>query len=286
MTIAEIKQIITDFFVTDETVIEKYALRSDKTYDEQFSSVSLEDRFFSIVAMCVWSLVKLFDRHRIEVNEIIANLKPHTARWYANKSKDFQFGDTLPPDSDTYDNTDRTPEEIAASRIVSYSAVVERDNKVVIKVAKDKGNDLAELDNIELPAFKEFIARVKDAGVAVEIISAPADQLKLSLDIYYDPLILNAQGQRLDGVSTTPVADGLRAYLRVLPFNGQLVMAFVVDALQQIDGVVIPHIVSAAYKYGDLDWLNISVKYQPYAGYLRIADADLTINYIPQTQLV
>jgi len=237
-----------------------------------------------IISYAAWTLEVLFDLHRSEVSDIIADLKPHTARWYATKAKLFQFGFDLIPDSDQYDNTDKTDDEIAASRIVAYSAVIELERKLLIKVAKEE-DDLGPLDAVEMKAFSEYIARIKDAGVQTEIISMPADNLRLSIDIYYNPLVLDAEGQRLDGTSQTPVADAIRAYLKNLPFNGQLVLAFLTDAMQAVDGVVIPHLNSAEYQYGDLGYRLIDVIYQPEAGYIRIADEDLEINYIPQSQI-
>lgn len=237
-----------------------------------------------IISYAAWTLEVLFDLHSTEVSSIIADMKPHTARWYATKAKLFQFGSDLIPDSDQYDNTDKTDEEIAASRIVAYSAVVELERKLLIKVAKEE-DDLGPLDGVELKAFSEYISRIKDAGVQTEIISEPADNLRLSIDIYYNPLVLDALGQRLDGTNQTPVADAIRAYLKNLPFNGQLVLAFLTDAMQAVDGVVIPHLPLAEYRYGELEYRPIDVIYQPNARYIRIADEDLDINYIPQSQI-
>jgi hypothetical protein len=239
---------------------------------------------FFIIATAVWTLERLFDLHKVEVSGIIATLKPHTARWYAAKAKLFQYGDNLIPDSDLYDNTGKTDEEIQTSRIVAYSAVVEVEKQLLIKTAKIT-DDLQPLSTDELTAFAEYMSRIKDAGVQVTAISEPADNLRLSLDIYYNPLVLNSEGQRLDGAGMTPIADAVRNYLKNLPFNGEFVLAYLIDALQHVEGVVIPHIVSAMYQYGDLDYGMISVKYQPYAGYLRVTDENMTVNYIPQSEI-
>lgn len=284
-TIADIKKSMTDVFISNNTIKQVYGLKDGFTFEDQFSVVSLESVLFECVAFAIWTLETLFDLHKSEVTDYIANMKPHTVRWYATKAKMFQYGFNLLADSDLYDNTDKTDEEIQASKIVAYSAVVESDKQLVIKVAKDTG-DLAPLTVVELAAFKEYIARIKDAGVVTNIISEVADNLSLEIDLYYNPLVLNANGQRLDGSSMTPVADAVRNYLKVLPFNGEFVLAYLTDALQGVDGVVIPHIRTAKYKYGGLSWLDIVVKYTPYSGYLRIADTvDLKINYIPQTEI-
>jgi len=283
-TINEIYNEIGDWFVSFEPVQFMYGLDENKTFAEQFSPVSLEAIIFARVAFAIWTLEMLFDLHKSEVNEIIATMKPHTARWYATKAKLFQYGDNLIQDSDQYDNTGKTDEEIEASKIVAYSAVVEVENKLLIKVAKESG-DLSPLDDNEKQAFVEYLSRIKDAGVQVDIISEVADNLRLSIDIYYNPLVLDGSGQRLDGTNNAPVPDAINTYLKNLPFNGELVIAFLQDALQVVEGVVIPNINGASYQYGDLDYEIISVKYQPYAGYMRVTDENLTINYIPQSQI-
>lgn len=284
-TIAEIKKDITDRFTAHPSIISLYSLDTTKTFEQQFTVVSIESILFYIVAVSIWTLEVLFDTLRVEINSTIDNLKPHTARWYANVAKQFQLGQNLMPDSDRYDNTGLTSEQIAASRIIAHSAVVNVQKRLVIKVAKDEGDDLAPLTTIELNAFKDYMFRVKDAGVQTEIISKEADKLTLELKIYFNPLVLNSTGGRLDAASDTPVADAVRTFLKNLPFNGLFVQAFLVDALQRVDGVVIPVIERAKYKYNDQEG-DIGAIYQPYAGYMRISDADLVIRYESQSEIL
>lgn len=285
-SIADIKKIMTDDFISNDTVIQQYNLQPGLTFEDQFSVVSIESILFSIIATAMWIQRQLFTEHRKEVETYIAEKNTHTLRWYSNIARLFQYGHNLVPDSDQYDNSGLTDDEIERSRIIAHAAAEERDKHLVLKVAKNAGQDLEALSNAELVAFTEYMNRVKDAGVQIEFVSMEADKLNAEIDIYYNPLVLNADGQRLDGESLTPVEDAIRTYLKNLPFNGQFVEAFFVDALQAVDGVVIPHIVSLKYIYGGLDWTEVNAKYTPFAGYLRIADEDLKINYIPQSQII
>src|SRR5690606_12624815 len=57
-----------------------------------------------IVAVCAWTVETLFDTLKAEVTDILDRLKPHTARWYAEKSLAYQHGFNLLPDSDKFDN--------------------------------------------------------------------------------------------------------------------------------------------------------------------------------------
>lgn len=255
-----------------------------------WSQVNLQRLLFYVVAICFKTIEELFDTHQADVNETIAQLKPHSTRWYALKGKAFQYGYNLQPESDVYNNTNLTAAQIAQSKIVKHSAVVEQligpsRYGLRIKVAKMQGTDLAPLSEIdELPAFKQYMERIKDAGVGLLITTGPADRLKLSLRIYYNPLVLNNQGQRLDGTANTPVQGAVNAFLLNLPFNGRFNLTELVDALQVVDGVDDPRLLSAQAQYAALPYTDITDEYIPDAGYLRLVDInlDLTIEWIPK----
>lgn len=238
-----------------------------------------------VAATCAWTVEMLFDTLKAEIIALIDLLKPHSLRWYANKAKDFQYGFSLLIDSDKYDNTGFTDDEVEASKIVKYAAVTEQTKSLRVKVATE-GADLEPLTDPQLAAFVEYMARIKDAGVKLQIDSLPADKLQLSLKIFYDPLILNAAGERIDGTSLTPVQTAVRNYLKNLPFNGTFVLAYLIDAIQLVDGVVIPHIVSCEATYGELPFTAVDVKYLPDSGYLRFENnEDLVLEFIAQGQL-
>lgn len=63
-TIAEIKQEMTDAFMGESVVREKYGFSSTDTFDTRFSKVSIEGLLFYVVAFGVWVLEKLFDSHK------------------------------------------------------------------------------------------------------------------------------------------------------------------------------------------------------------------------------
>ncbi len=237
-----------------------------------------------ITAVAIWTLENLFDLHKAEVTGIIDNLKPHSLRWYANIARAYLHGVALPPDTDQYDTTGMSDEDMEAAKIVDYAAVVEAERGLRIKVATDNGTDLEALNEEQLEGFEEYMRRVKDAGVKLLITSGPPDSLVLALQVYYDPLVLNSEGQRLDGSDNEPVQKAVRNYLRNLPFNGIFVLAYLVDVLQQVPGVVVPHILSASARYGTLPYTPFGVEYQPDSGYLRLLDnADLTLTWIPKS---
>lgn len=240
-----------------------------------------------IVAVSIWALENLFDLHKTEVTNLINEKAPHSLRWYANKAKDFQYGSELAYEEDYYDNSALTEDQVAEQKIIAFSAVVEQSKGLRLKVARIVDGDLNALTAQQLESFETYMNRIKDAGITPLVVeSLPPDNLKLELIIYYNPLVLGSDGSRLDGTNPDPVGNRIRDYLKNLPFNGTLVLAYLVDALQQVDGVVIPHIVQAQAKYGTLAYSAIPVMYNPDAGYLRVQEEeDLTITFIPQSTI-
>lgn len=284
-SIKDIQNTITTQYVSEMAAI-------GRTVDpSNWSKTNVEQLIIFVFASAAFVLESLFDVLRSEVDTTISQLKPHSIRWYAAKAKLYQHGYALPSGSDVYDNTGISDADIAASKIVTYAAVVEQVNaygrvSLRIKLATDDGNDLTSLSGAQLAGVKEYFQRVKDAGVALTIDSLPADNLKIQIEIAYDPLILNAQGARLDGTDSDPVGNTIREYLKNLPFNGTFVLAYLTDEMQSVDGVVIPTILGAQTKYGNRDYESVNVKYNPDAGYLRIYDdADLLITYTAQSAI-
>ncbi len=278
-TIKEIKAEIIQNFMDNNTIQELYSLDTNRTFEEQFSKVSLESVLFYTVAVSIWILEKIFDTHKKEVTDIVDKMKPHSLKWYAEKSKAFQYGFDLLPDSDKFNNEGKTDEQIKESKIVKYAAVIEQSKQLLIKVAKVENNNLTYLTTDELVAFNNYVSRIKDAGVFVHTLSDEPEQLLLQLKIYYNPLVLRSNGSRVDGTETEPVKNAIRKYLQEIEFNGVFVVAHLVDRLQKVEGVVVPHIQLAKHKYGNTDWIDVGAMFQPMTGYTRIVDSNLTITY-------
>lgn len=248
------------------------------------SATAIWRLLFYVMAVAIWSLEKLYDIFFQQVNDTIATLKPHSNRWYAKTAKAFLYGIDLDGETDTYDTSGLSDNDIATAKIIAYAVATDEERGIRIKVAKLVADELTLLSAPELLAFKEYMERVKDAGVKLLMTSGVADSLKLSLRVYYNPLVLNAAGERLDGTDNTPIQSGVNYYLQNLPFDGVFVTEYLIDHLQKIDGVVIPHLLLASARYGALPYTNFPVKYTPDAGYLRIiSPADLTLELIAQT---
>lgn len=240
------------------------------------SKVAIWRLWVYIIAVAIWSLEKLFDQHRADIDKRLAELKPHTARWYRSKALAFQYGFDLLPDSDKFNNVGHTEEQIEASKIVKYSAVIESKNegRLIVKIATEQGEQLQPITDAQKQAFEVYLNEIKDAGVRLSVVNYQPDVLHLQMKIVYDPLVLDSNGQSILH-ATKPVETAIKDYLKRLPFNGELVLAHLIDALQQAEGVKIPHLVLAQSKnitssgdYGAFETIEISKI--PTAGYFTI----------------
>jgi len=240
------------------------------------SKVAIWRLWVYIISVAIWSLEKLFDLHRVDIDRRLAELKPHTARWYRSKALAFQYGFDLLTDSDKFNNTGHTEEQIEASKIVKYSAVVESPNegRLIVKIAGEQGEQLQPITDAQKQAFEAYLQEIKDAGVRLSVVNYQPDVLHLQMKIVYDPLVLDSNGQSIIH-ATKPIETAIKDYLKRLPFNGELVLAHLIDELQQAEGVRIPHLVLAQSKhigtngnYGAFEAIEISKI--PTAGYFTI----------------
>lgn len=276
---------------TEEEILDALveAVQNDEVLKTKATSTSAKASWLhllQIVAFVQSSLIDLFRIHKADVNLALTNDKAHRRQWYQTKAFAFQFGDPLlefgdvmAADSDFYETIDEE------KQIVKYCAVSEDvQGRVLIKVAADDSDTPTPLTTEQYNAFSAYMNEIKDAGVRLVINSDEGDDFRAVIDIYYDPLVLNAEGSRIDGTSNSPVVDAIKSYITGLPYNGEYSNMALVDTLQQVEGVVIPELKSSEYKYAALDWQLIQAKYTANAGYLALVDnIDEYITYIPYT---
>ncbi|MBT0550255.1 nucleotidyltransferase [Riemerella anatipestifer] len=242
------------------------------------SKTSIWRLWIYITAFAIWVLEKLFDAHKAEVSEALRQLKPHTARWYRNKALAFQYGFDLLEDSDQFDNEGHDPEQIEESKIIKYSAVTESEieSRLIVKIATEQGEELQPISPEQKESFEAYLSEIKDAGVKITVINYLPDILRLQMKIYRDPLVLDQNGNKIKDGTQKPVETAIKNYLKKLPFNGELVLAHLVDELQKVEGVKIPHITLAESKWIDADvndygnFQPIDVKTIPISGYFKI----------------
>ena len=162
----------------------------------------MENIIFSIIAFAIWTLESLWDIFKTENEAEMAKQKIHSKQWYRQKALDWQYGFSVIPGTDQYDNTGKTDEEIEASKIVSQAACIKLISAsgygiLRVKAAKASGDELVKLEEPELNALKYYFMRyATDAGTQLKVTSTDADDLKLVVDVYFDPVVLSTTGER------------------------------------------------------------------------------------------
>lgn len=273
-TVEEIKKEMTDRWIVNPEVVAAYELEAGKTFEEQFSKASLESLFFYDIAYSIWHNEKLFDEHVIDVNAELDTRLAHRQQWYRDKVLKYRHGQALITDTDQYDDAGLTPEQIEDAQVVKYCATGEAGSILQIKVAKGEPGARETLSEAEELGLQSYVAEIKDAGVLVEIINQQADKYSCKMIIYYNPTLLNPADK--------PVEIAIKEYVSNLAFNGEYSNMALVDHLQAITGVVIPHLIAAWTKRALNNWEACEVKAVAESGYFVVEkDEDLDIEYTP-----
>ncbi len=280
-TVEEIKKDMTAEFMKMEAVKSTYGLDGSKSFADCFSMASLENIIFYVFAVAVWALEKLFDLHRADVDARIEQLEPHTLRWYVSKAQAYMQGQKLVTDCDYYDTEGMTEQDIAAAKVVKYAVATESNTVVYIKVAREVDGNPAALTAGQLEGLTSYMNEIKDAGVSVQLRNEPADQMRISLLIYYDPtlLIIDANGNGSQN-GKDPVRETTKQVIENLSFNGMFRKSDLMAALQALPCVEVADIKSVKVKpRNGAEWQTVEGYDRPYSGYYSI-DA-LTVDYQP-----
>lgn len=276
-TKSEIRAEIKTNFVNNATLIELYDLVPGQTFDEQFSTASLE---------MIWleQYVDMIYTHELIVSANAANSRPQNLPNFI--ATVYNFHDGLPlvwiDGSFGYNLVGvENPEE---RKIVSRCAVLESDDgELVVKVAKSAGDVLTPLDEDEAERLVFYLNQMKVPGVRIRLINEVADSLKVTLDVYVDPLQIDlTTGERLNASEPSyPVKDAIESYLANLEFNGAFVVNFFERAIEAAEGVMLADVQLIQHKFADFDFVDFTNFKVPNSGYFKINEEDLTLNYLP-----
>jgi len=227
-----------------------------------------------ITAVSIWTLEKLWDQYKVDVQAIADRAVPGTAAWYAAQVLAFQYGDQVT----VIDNVPQYATIDTSKRIVKRVAIIEDGSGVLtIKVAKDNGGVLEPLSNAEQTALEAYLNDIKFAGTRIQVISLNADKLRLTLTVHYDATLMNSDGKLISDGSS-PVDDAIDAYLAALPFNGVVHERGLEDEIQQVAAVSDLEFTLLEATTGSNPWQSWTLQYMTTAGYA-VADT-LNITYI------
>ncbi|MPT35741.1 MAG: hypothetical protein E2604_11825 [Flavobacterium sp.] len=262
------------------------------------SKVAIWRLWVWVIAFAQFVQEQYWDTFKKEMEKRIAESRIHTPKWYREKALNFMFGVPLVPETDYYDLTGLSNAQISGARIVANAAsirVVQNGYGTLrLKVVRLVDGEYSPLTPEQVTALDVYFNQnIADAGTLVKITTGEADLLKIRLNIHYDALVLNADGSRSDGTDQTPVINQIKQYLKSIDFeNGKLVLQHLEDRLKEVPGVKIADVIAAYSKYGIYDYLttdvqNVGIIQQiriADAGYMKLDENELLINYIPYSE--
>lgn len=233
-TLTQISNQIKTAFVANEVLREAYGLDPNLTFDEQFSAVSIESAIVFVVAYTWYLLEQVMDTFRTDIDERIENAYLASIPWYYHKCLEYQHGHDLVFNPTTYRFEYAETDEEA--RIVKFAAVRQVQETVTkLKIYTNKAGKVP-LTAAEHEAFKAYIQGVGAAGVHYQFINLNPDKLQITLQVIFNPLVLDNTGAKLkDG--TFPVREAIQAYIDGITFGGMLNRTRLVDAIQLAEGV-------------------------------------------------
>lgn len=240
--------------IQEEIIQAKEAQKELKALDST-SKVSIWRLIIYIIAFEIFNFQQLLESHKQEITDKIANLRPASLPWYREKAMIFQYGFSLKPDTDIFDNTGYTEEQILQSKIVKYAAVNNSDTKsrIILKIAGETGGVLNPLTEEQKKAFETYIEDIRAAGDDITVINYPPDLLYLNMTIRRNPLLLDAKGYAITPINGNiqPVENSISEFLRNLPFNGEFYVDRLETHISKVHGVEDISIDSAASAWID-----------------------------------
>lgn len=234
-TVEEIKKSMTDRFLSDDTLRQAYGITGDATWDSVFSKTSIENMLMYVVAFAAYTIEVMMDAFRKDVDtQILQNIVP-TIRWYHTQATAFQYGDQLEYNEE-YGHFEY-PQVDEGKKLVKYCAVKDRGGSIQMLVSGQKDGVPSVLSNDVLKAFKSYMNQVKVAGVILDVKSLKADGIRIYPTVQVDPQVITTDGVRIaDG--THAVVDAINKYLANIVYGGTFNRTKLVDAIQNVEGVV------------------------------------------------
>lgn len=257
--LSEIKKQLTDEFMANETAQQKFGFVAGASFDNTFSSVSIINIIFYIVAYVVWLRETALESWRSDVDATALATRYGTKEWWHRIALAWQDGDmtSVIDGAVAYNTIDETKQK------VKFCAVVEEGRTLYLRVAGGNAPSLAPLTDEELIRLQSYLSDVKPLGIRVVAQSYSADSLTVFAKIYYD-------GERIATDVDTEVKAAIEGYLASIVFGGMIYKSKIVDAIQAVSGVKDVEIsnISAIPSGGSA--VLIGRSYQPKAGWAKV----------------
>ncbi|MCD6017274.1 MAG: hypothetical protein K0S53_395 [Bacteroidetes bacterium] len=211
-----------------QTLDDAQALQPELSALNSPSQTSIYNLWKYITAVAIWIHESLLDLFKAEIETTISKAPVGTESWVTQKCFDFQYDSTTPqivqmvdfvPNYDPIDDT---------KKIITRCSVKTLPNKIVtVKLAKEEPP--VPLTTPELNSIQGYLDDISFAGVQYNTTSTSPDYLYLNAEIFYN-------GQYAAIISATTIT-AINNYLSTIPFDGQVRIASLEDAIQAVGGV-------------------------------------------------
>lgn len=257
-----------------------------KGYLNLFSKVSISRLLFYAVAYCIYVFERILDVFKAETQTTVDAAFVSNQPWWHAKALEFQRGYNLLLNRqtfvyyyNTYDASSLIIKRIAVREIMTAQQVC----KVQLLVATEGENGIEPLSPVDKSLLEIYANTIKPSGVLVEVITGNSDVVDFDLTVNFNPLIMNTAGELIID-SSKPVEIAINDFIGNLNnenFGGKLNLTHLIDAIQDVPGVVDPKITE--FKINGNTQAENWGTYASENGWFSVGN--LTITYQPQGDL-
>jgi hypothetical protein len=231
------------------------------------SATAIFRNIIYLIALAHYTLEKLWDIFKKEVDDTIAQRRLGTPSWYTQSALDFQLGDNL-NNFGFYEVIDDT------KKIVKKASFKESNSGILtLKIAK-YDNELLPLSPTELTQFRNYIDEIKFAGTRVNIVSLEADKLRMNVKIFFEGIFTET-------LVKENVKTAIKNHLLNLSFDGILLKNDLINAIRNVEGVYDMEFVAIEALQGNLP-VSVGRSYETQAGYMIFDDNASILQMISQ----
>lgn len=238
-----------------------------------------------LVAIAISTFETILDQVKAEILEALGLENTGHLSWWQQKAVEFQYGYevTVTANKAGYEVNDDDAKIIKAASCIEDNTV---PGGVLLKVAKlDGSGEFTPLNTPELDAYKAYNRKIKPAGPEPTAVSLNGDILRLEAQVFYNPLVMNADGSLISDPSVFPVIDAIDVYRKSLDYDGVIDLLRLQDAVEDAEGVNNLVLGDASVDTGS-GFNIIARRYTTISGYAVLADTPAdelaaTLTYTP-----
>lgn len=190
------------------------------------SSIARWKMVMNLVSQVIHDQEVKWEELRSAIQTVLDSSRPGTLPWYRDQAFKWQSGHSLILNDFVPGYSVDDPQ----ARIVTRASAQEASGNVLIKVAKDVGGQPGPLTPAEILGLKTFFQQIRFAGTRTDVLSLSPGWVQVFGEVLFDPQIGAVQTQ-------INVEEAISLYLESTPFDGEIGITALVDAVQLAVGV-------------------------------------------------